>query len=167
MTSQLLSKLSSIYDIPFNENEKENNKICESSKNISMENILLQKKNYLEQPIQIPCNQTHNNTSITDINFITDISTVKKIIEYRTLEIKKKIELFKRIICLYQYFCILIQYNKKQFNSNKDDIKPAQKLKEQAKELIKKFIKEDYDLLTKSKSDIIFLQEQLKIKLQK
>ena len=88
--------------------------------------------------------------NICKINFINDKSFVKKIMEYRAAEIKKKLVFIKKTIELYKYIITSILYLKYKMSLNTRDqiyvgeinseIAVLEKEKETTKSLIEKYV---------------------------
>lgn len=168
--SNLLSILSSIYDTNFNKNEMEMEQCnVQSNKSLSTRYtaaIPIEKKEWKEEPLkEITCNIDPIDKKVSDINFIMDEATVLKIIEYRKLEIIKKLEIFKLNIVLFSNLCMHIKVaGQKQYDQQ------TLELLKQKKEIIETYIKNfmlepNKNYLLKCKQDIIFLENQLSSKI--
>lgn len=122
----------------------------------------VEKKEWKEQPVkEITCNINPTDKPVSDINFIMDEPTVFKIIEYRKLEIIKKLEIFKLNIVLFSNLCMHIKVA-----IQKGYEKEFLDLLIQKKEIVGSYIQNfmldsNQNYLLKCKNDIIFLEEQL------
>jgi hypothetical protein len=165
--SSLLSILSSIYDEKFNTNEAELLQCNNPSTKSYTELLPVKKKEWKEEPIkEIPCNTEPIDKFVSDVNFIMDEQTVLKLIEYRKLEIIKKLQIFKLNIALFSNLCMHIKL------AIKRNYPGGKKLylilnKETVKSYIENFMLDtNQNYLLKCKKDIIFLENQLCEKLK-
>jgi hypothetical protein len=164
--SNLLSILSSIYDTKFNTNETELSEYpTPSTKSLSTrytESLPVDKKEYKEEPVkEITCNIHRIDKTVSEINFIMDEPTVLKIIEYRKLEIVKKLEIFKLNIVLFSNLCIHIKLARQKKYAEKS-LHDLLEKKQTIERYIRNFIlNPNRNYLLKCKEDIVFLEEQL------
>lgn len=112
----------------------------------------------------LKCNYSINNKKIENLNFITDIGLVNKIIAYRELEIQKiiaiieyNIEIFKNIVVSINYITLRTPDNEARVQK----LNEYNEYKNEVKIYIERFIVANEEKLSEALNNYLFLSENM------
>jgi len=168
----LMTILSKNYDRRYINNQKNLDQICKSQSRTQIQKQrefpLVKAVNTQEKtltPLVDPqCNLKPNSGQIDKMNFITDPVMVSKMVQYRKLEVRKQIEIFKFNVELFKNLCVhfqMVHLGVSKYTI--EEVADLNKMREKTKEYMERFITEKGHYLLKCKMNYIFLEKQLGI----
>jgi len=163
MSENLLSILSSMYDAPFDRNEREQREHLDKT---SVTTVVSPTQTVPTQPPMVHEHHCYDETptttnSVSGISWLSDAPMARKIIAYRKHELLKKVAIHELHIALFTQICLQYKHYESKGGVPQDVMGRLLDDKNEITRLLKTFVTTSGSFFERALRDMVFLETQL------